>query len=77
MYAKDQHVLTDINIACKILFCKSVREIENIPPTHDAFEQHVKCAAYQAGHVWGNALIANPPIPSPEKWGWLKGPVDY
>ena len=42
MYAKDLLETSDINVACKLLFCRAVREIENIPPTHNAFLQHVK-----------------------------------
>ena len=27
---------------------------------------------YQAGHIWGQALIASPELPSPADWGWVK-----
>lgn len=30
--------------------------------------KHVKRTAYQAGHIWGQALMPNPPIPSPQDW---------
>ena len=43
----------------------SNRRLENIPPSKAALLQHVKRAPYQAGHVWGQALIANPSLPSP------------
>ena len=46
--------------------------MENIPPTLDALEHHVKRAVYQAGHIWGQSLIGNPEIPSPASWGWEK-----
>ena len=37
--------------------------------------QHVKHAAYQAGHVWGQALSPNPSLlPSPSESGWQKTP---
>ena len=44
-------------------------EIEKIPPTKD---QHVLWAAYQAGHVWGQALLKAPQLPSPEEFGWKR-----
>ncbi len=46
--------------------------IEKIPPTKAALQQHVKRATYQAGHIWGQALIPNPTLPSPSDWSWVK-----
>ena len=43
-----------------------------IPPTRAALEQHVKRTVYQEGYVWGLSLIANPVLPSPTNWGWMK-----
>ena len=43
-----------------------------IPPTRAALEQHVKRTVYQGGYVWGQSLIANPVLPSPTSWGWMK-----
>ncbi|CAM1324835.1 Uncharacterised protein r2_g3373 [Pycnogonum litorale] len=34
--------------------------------------QHIKRAAYQAGHVWTKTLLANPNLPAPIEWGWAK-----
>lgn len=48
------------------------REIENIPPTQDALRQHVLRTAYQAGHVWGQALLRAPQLPSPGEFGWMR-----
>lgn len=49
-----------------------VKSLTKIPTTKHAFLQHVNRAAYQAGHVWGQAHLA---IPSPvdiTKWGWIE-----
>ena len=46
--------LVHINDARKQMFATGNRKIENIPPTRDALEQHVKCAIYQAGHIWAH-----------------------
>ena len=61
----------DINKARKKLFAKKT-EVKQIPPTRAALEQHVKRAIYQGGHVWGQALLAFPVLPSPTSWGWTK-----
>ena len=44
--------------------------MDAIPPTYAALLQHVKRAAYMAGHCWGQALIASPNFPSPSEWAW-------
>ena len=46
----------------------SVMKIENIPPSSSALLQHIKRAALQAGHIWGQALVAKPTLPSPADW---------
>jgi len=43
--------------------------MENIPPTLHALEEHVKVALFQAGHIWGQSLIGEPNVPSPDLWG--------
>jgi hypothetical protein len=63
-------VLSSVNEARKQLFAQGSRTIENIPPTKAALTQHVKRAVYQAGHVWSQALVAAPDLPSPGDWGW-------
>ena len=53
-----------------MLFAQQVKEIENIPPTQDALAQHVLRVGYEAGHVWGQATIKAPQLPSPADFGW-------
>lgn len=60
----------NINEARKQLFTQRGRSLEMIPPTRGALIQHTKRAAYQAGHVWGQATISNPQLPNPQEWGW-------
>src|SRR6218665_1131662 len=50
---------------------KKGRTIENIPPTQDALELHLKRAVYQAGYVWSQALVPLPVLPNPADWRWL------
>ena len=40
-----------VNEARQVLFAQGNKSIENIPPTQAALAQHIKRAAYQAGHV--------------------------
>ncbi|MES9882295.1 MAG: hypothetical protein ABW185_15600 [Sedimenticola sp.] len=61
-----------VNSARQHMFAQGNRKLENIPPTADALEQHVKRAAYQAGHIWGQALVAAPTLQSPDDWGWRR-----
>lgn len=63
--------LTSVNDLRKQLFSQ-LRNIENVPPSKNALEQHVKRAVYQAGFIWGQTLTANPTVPSPEDWGWMR-----
>ncbi|XP_078492496.1 uncharacterized protein LOC144748319 [Ciona intestinalis] len=52
------------------LFTKKGRSIESLPPTRAALLEHVRRAAYQAGHCWGQSLVASPELPNPNNWGW-------
>jgi hypothetical protein len=64
---------TSINVdkaRCK-LFAKK-NNVQLIPPTSAALKQHVRRAVYQGGHVWGQALVPAPVLPSPTDWGWIK-----
>ena len=45
------------------------KTIDGLPPTQI---QHVKRAAYQAGHCWAQATIVTPELSSPSECGWKK-----
>ena len=53
-----------------VLFTQKGRKIENIRPTQDALAQHVLRVRYEAGHVWGQATIKAPQLPSLADFGW-------
>ena len=63
-----------VNEARQVLFAQGNKSIENIPPTKAALPQHIKRAAYQAGHVWGQALEPMQELPSPAEWGSQQPP---
>ena len=56
-----------VNEARQVLFAQGNKSIENIPPTQAALAQHIKRAAYQEGHAWGQALEPMQELPSPAK----------
>ena len=60
---------TDIDTARKKLFVRK-NNVELIPPTKAALEEHVKRAVYQGGHVWGHVLLPAPELPAATSWGW-------
>ena len=61
----------DIDKARRKIFAKK-NNVKHIPSTRAALEQHVKRATYQGGYVWGQLLLASPPLPLPTSWGWIK-----
>ena len=63
--------LCKVNEARNIFFSAG-RKIQNVPPTKAALVQHVERAVYQAGHIWGQVLVASPVLPSPSDWGWVQ-----
>ena len=60
-----------VNEARQVLFAQGNKSIEIIPLTQAALAQHVKRAAYQAGHVWGEALE---PM---QEWRWQQSPEGW
>jgi len=62
----------DLNACRKHLFTKRNCALELLPPTSNAFVQHVKRAIFQAVFVWGECLISQPHVVDPCLWGWNK-----
>jgi hypothetical protein len=63
---------TELDTARKNLFTKKSKSLDSLPPTSNAFLQHVKRAVLQAGHCWSHALEKQPAQIDPSKWGWFK-----
>ncbi len=49
----------------------SAPELRVLPPTSEAFKQHVLRAHFQAA-IWRSALQPDPPAISPLQYGWMK-----
>ena len=58
---------SDVNSAREELFTKTNNQFGHLPPTSASLYQHILRAFYQACFVWGQALIPNPILPSPEQ----------
>lgn len=71
MYDRSSDVTT-VNEARLNLFARKQRPYDSIPPTQAALKEHAKRASYEAGHVWGQALMRQPETTSPSDWGWIK-----
>ncbi|CAG9820342.1 unnamed protein product [Phaedon cochleariae] len=60
-----------VNECRRVLFTKSDRQLESIPPTRDALEQHAERAFIQS-RVWRQSLEREQNFPDPADFGWKK-----
>ena len=67
----------DLDTARRHMFTKKSKSLESLPPTSDAFKQHVKRTVYQAIHCWGQCLDKQCNLPCPSDWGWTKDGDDW
>ena len=59
----------NVNTAWMTEFSQMSRNIDNIPPTQAASDQHIKRSSYQSGPVWGQSLEVQPELPEITDWG--------
>ena len=64
---------TTVNDVRMDLLKRKGRDIDHIPPTGDTSCQLAKRAAFLTGHCWGKCLEVSSQLPSPSKWGWVRG----
>ena len=64
---------TDIDSVRLDIFARKQKSYDAILPTSAAMDYHTKCAAYQAGCIWGQAITRQMEILSPSEWGWKHG----
>ena len=70
MYDKTSRC-TDTVKARRQMFAKQLKA-DQISPTFDAWEQQLRRTIYLGGYVWAQALLTQPVLPSPTRWGWTK-----
>ena len=71
LYDRTSYCLT-LDQARKHMFTKKSKTLETIPPTSNAFLQHVRRTVYQAVHCWSHCLEPLMPTFDPVQWGWCK-----
>jgi hypothetical protein len=60
---------SDVDAIRMQLFSHNTRDVERIPPTKDALEQHLKRSIFQAS-IWTTAHMAIMPVINPTDHGW-------
>ena len=50
-------------------FQKSTDDLRKLPPSKEAFLQHIKGSCYQSGCIWQECL-SDLQLPDPKLWGW-------
>ncbi len=62
---------TNVDLVRMRLFCHKTRDVERIPPTSDALDQHLKRSIFQAS-IW--ITVHNPMAPTQKSiiYGWMK-----
>ena len=59
----------DVDLVRMKLFSQKTRDVERIPPTRDALDQHLKRSVFQAS-IWTTAHMAMMPVNNPTDHGW-------
>ena len=68
--------LSQVSELRKWLFRKDQSQSERLPPTKDALLQSILRSHYQ-NLVWKKDIVANPTLPPPEQYGWVKRDDKY
>ena len=71
MYSRTSKYMK-VNYARSFMFAQGNKAFELILPTEAALEQHIKRAALQGVHIWGQLLVPYPDYPDPQQWGWSR-----
>ena len=62
---------TNVDLVRMNVFCHKTRDVERIPPTSDALNQHLKRCVFQAS-IWTTAHKSLALVPSPSNHGWME-----
>ena len=66
MYDRSSPFAVIDDVRLDLFFARKQRSYDLIPPTHAALIEHAKRAAYQAGCIWGQALVCRMETVVPE-----------
>ncbi len=69
----DEHITDEakVDLVRMRVFCHRTRDVEGIPPTSDALDQHLKSSVFQAS-IWAAAHEPLALVPSPSYHGWME-----
>ena len=71
MYSRTSKYMK-VNEARRFMFAHGNKAFELILPTEAALEQHIRRAALQGVHIWGQCLVPFPDYPDPQQLGWSR-----
>ena len=69
LYWNEQVPDNDVDFVRMCLFSQKTRDVERIPPTSDALEQHLKRSIFQAS-IWASAHMPVMPAHNPVDFEW-------
>ncbi|PIK36416.1 hypothetical protein BSL78_26761 [Apostichopus japonicus] len=69
LYSKESNEESDVDLVRMRLFSQKTRDVERIPPTIDALDQHLKRSVFQAS-IWTTAQRSMMPVNNPINHGW-------
>ena len=69
LYSNESEDYSDVDLVRMRVFSQKTRDVERIPPTSDALEQHLKRSVFQAS-IWATAHMSMMPDNNPTCHGW-------
>lgn len=61
-----------VNEERQYLFTKRGRDVNSIPPTQAALNEHIKRTVYQGSYCWSKSMESRIELPDPGEWGWKR-----
>eukprot|EP00745_Piridium_sociabile_P034704 TRINITY_DN5991_c0_g1_i13.p1 TRINITY_DN5991_c0_g1~~TRINITY_DN5991_c0_g1_i13.p1 ORF type:complete len:843 (-),score=177.10 TRINITY_DN5991_c0_g1_i13:511-3039(-) len=69
LYSNESNEDNDVDMVRMRVFSQKTRDVERIPPTSDALDQHLKRSVFQAS-IWTTAQRSMMPVNNPTNHGW-------
>jgi len=69
LYLNELNEDNDVDLLRMRVFSQKTRDVERIPPTSDALDQHLKRSVFQAS-IWTTAHTPMMPVNNPTNYGW-------
>lgn len=69
LYSNESNEDNDVDLVRMRLFSQKTRDVERVPPTSDALDQHLRRSVFQAS-IWATAHMSMMPVNNPTNHGW-------